>query len=281
MPSLTSYKGLQVLTPDPTGAGGLAIQNDFKQLVDWQPKCVWSQSADPTANDDEGDDFYPGSQWLRTNTTPPKLFVCLNSAAGAAVWQPILLSSAIGSTVQAWDADLDAYAGVAVAGLLARTGAGSAAARTLNGTTNEITVTNGNGVSGDPTFALASIVDLTGKTLNVRDSTFSIKDNADLTKILQFEVSAVTTGTTRTLTIQDASGTIYISGGADVPVADGGTGASTAAGARANLGTPKLRATTIFTSGGNWTKPSDLAHVVVEVGRFEFESRWGLRLWVL
>lgn len=94
MPTLTSYKGLQVLTPDPTGAGGLAIQNDFKQIVDWQPKSVWAQSADPTAGDDEGDDFFPGSCWLRTDTTPPKLFVCRSSAVGAAVWQPVLLKVA-------------------------------------------------------------------------------------------------------------------------------------------------------------------------------------------
>jgi len=91
MPSLTSYKGLQVLTPDPTGAGGLAIQEDFKTLVDWQPKSVWGQSADPTAGDDENDDFFPGSCWLRTNVTPPRLFVCQSSGVGAAVWRPVLL----------------------------------------------------------------------------------------------------------------------------------------------------------------------------------------------
>lgn len=91
MPSLTSYRGIQVLSPDPSGAGGLAIQNDLKQIVDWQPRSVWAQSADPAANDDEGDDFYPGSRWLRTNTSPPRLFVCQSSAAGAAVWKPVLL----------------------------------------------------------------------------------------------------------------------------------------------------------------------------------------------
>jgi len=92
MPSLTDYKGLDVVSPDPTGDGGLAIQNDFKSLVDWNPKSVWSQSADPTAGDDQGDNFYPGSMWLRTDTTPPKLFVCRSSALGAAVWTRIELT---------------------------------------------------------------------------------------------------------------------------------------------------------------------------------------------
>lgn len=91
MPSLTSYRGLQVVTPDPTGDGGLAIQNDLKSLVDWSPKSVWAQSTDPGVNDDSTQSFYPGSLWLRTDSSPSKLFVCQSSSAGAAVWKPVLL----------------------------------------------------------------------------------------------------------------------------------------------------------------------------------------------
>lgn len=91
MPTLVAYKGLQVVSPDPTGDGGLAIQNDFKTLVDWSPKCSWSQITDPGTSNDQAQDYYPGSLWLRTNTTPPKLFVCQSSAAGAAVWRELLL----------------------------------------------------------------------------------------------------------------------------------------------------------------------------------------------
>ncbi|MCA9058609.1 MAG: hypothetical protein KDA85_08920 [Planctomycetaceae bacterium] len=89
MPSLVNYHGLQVLSPDPTGDGGLAIQNDLKSLVDWSPKSVWNGSADPTAGDDENDDFFPGSFWLRTDTTPARLFVCQSSTASSAVWVPL------------------------------------------------------------------------------------------------------------------------------------------------------------------------------------------------
>ena len=56
MAALTAYRGLQVVTPNPTGDGGLAIQNDLKSLVDWSPKSVWAQTADPTASNDQRDD---------------------------------------------------------------------------------------------------------------------------------------------------------------------------------------------------------------------------------
>lgn len=65
---------------------------------------------------------------------------------------------------QASDADLTAIAGLSSAGLVARTGAGTAAARTVTGTANEITVTNGDGASGNPTMALAATFDISGKT---------------------------------------------------------------------------------------------------------------------
>lgn len=95
------------------------------------------------------------------------------------------LGLAIGSDVQAFDSDLSAIAGLSSGGLIARTGAGTAAARTIQAGTG-ITVTDGAGASADPSIAV------------------------------------------------DAS--VYRSGGTDVAIADGGTGSSTAAGARSNLG---------------------------------------------
>lgn len=65
------------------------------------------------------------------------------------------LGVAIGTNVQAWDTDLDALAGLSTAGLVARTGAGTVATRTITGPAAGITVTNGDGVSGNPTLALA------------------------------------------------------------------------------------------------------------------------------
>lgn len=49
-------------------------------------------------------------------------------------------------------------------GMVARTALNTTAARTVTGTSNEISVTNGDGVSGNPTLALASTFDISGKT---------------------------------------------------------------------------------------------------------------------
>jgi len=100
MTSLTSYRGIQVLDPDPIGDGGLAIQNDLKSLVDWSPKSVWDRSDDPIVDDDETEDFFPGSTWLNTTATPPRLFICESNATGAAVWIPVALQiSAIAAAI--------------------------------------------------------------------------------------------------------------------------------------------------------------------------------------
>lgn len=64
-----------------------------------------------------------------------------------------LAPAAIGVTVQAFDADLSAVAGLATNGLIARTGAGTAAVRSVASGTG-ITVTNGDGVAGNPTVAV-------------------------------------------------------------------------------------------------------------------------------
>ena len=60
----------------------------------------------------------------------------------------------IGTDVQAFDAELAAISGISANGLIARTSASTAAARTITGTAGQITVTNGDGVSGNPTLAL-------------------------------------------------------------------------------------------------------------------------------
>ncbi len=97
---------------------------------------------------------------------------------------------------------------------------GSAAITITAATPNALTI--GTGLSGTSytgasavTIAIDSTVAtltgsqvLTNKTLT--DSTTFFQDDLDNTKKLQFQLSGITTATTRTLTVQDASGTIAL-----------------------------------------------------------------------
>lgn len=56
-------------------------------------------------------------------------------------------------------------------GILVQTAADTFAGRSVAGTANEITITNGDGVAGSPTIGLASVVNLASKTLRLPSST--------------------------------------------------------------------------------------------------------------
>ena len=89
MTSLTNYHGLQVPSATP-GSGGAAISQNFQSLVDWHPLSQWAQAGNPTASDDQTQNYYPGSLWLNSSTN--ELFLCISSAPGAAVWQQVILA---------------------------------------------------------------------------------------------------------------------------------------------------------------------------------------------
>jgi hypothetical protein len=95
------------------------------------------------------------------------------------------LGLAIGTNVQAYDAELNAISALSTNGIIARTGAGTAASRTITGTTNVITVTNGDGASGNPTLTVGSLVARTDTnqsfTVAQRGSITALTDGATIT----------------------------------------------------------------------------------------------------
>ena len=77
-------------------------------------------------------------------------------AATAAAAQQAM-DTEVGVDVQAFDADLSAMAGLAANGMIARTGAGTASARTITAGAG-IIVANGDGVAGNPTIASTDVL---------------------------------------------------------------------------------------------------------------------------
>lgn len=83
---------------------------------------------------------------------PTTAFIAiLDQTAG--VYKEVSLASLLTSGL---DADLQAIAALTGTGILARTADGTWALRTITGTANRITVTNGNGVSGAPTIDIST-----------------------------------------------------------------------------------------------------------------------------
>ena len=122
--------------------------------------------------------------------------------------QRTTLGVAIGSQVQAYDAELAGLAGLSGTGVVAKTGAGTFAERTITGTASEITVTNGNGVSGNPTLSLPTGIDATkigGGGVTSGEFDFL----ADVTSLIQGQLDAKLPLAGGTLTgTHDAGGAI-------------------------------------------------------------------------
>lgn len=127
-----------------------------------------------------------------------------------------LQTSAIGTTVQGFDATLAALAAFNTNGILTQTAADTFAGRTLTGTTNQITVTNGNGVSGNPTLSLPA--DVVIPTIVTAPNTgLHILDTDASHDLIVKPGSNLTADRTLTVTTGDSNRTLDISA-ADVTV---------------------------------------------------------------
>lgn len=92
--------------------------------------------------------------WANRSLTQPAAGLTITNPAGVA-----------GNPTFALANDLAAVEGLATNGLATRTTTDTWTTRTITGTANEITSTNGDGVSGNPTLSLPSALTFTGKTV--------------------------------------------------------------------------------------------------------------------
>lgn len=77
------------------------------------------------------------------------------------------LGLTLGSQVQAYDVDLAALSSLTTTGLIVRTSNGTAATRSLTGSTNEILINNADGVSGDVSVTIGSNIPRLNASSNI------------------------------------------------------------------------------------------------------------------
>ena len=149
LPGMKVYTGSAWVIAYSSGAGLLQVANNLSDVA-----------STATSRTNLGLGTGDSPQFTAVNVGNASDTTVTRASAGviAVEGSNVLMASNIGASVQAYDAELQAISGLSANGLVTRTSSSTAAARTITGTTNVITVTNGDGVSGNPTLTTGSLV---------------------------------------------------------------------------------------------------------------------------
>ena len=226
--------GASTLTQD-----GMLMGNGTSAIT--AKKWKFNATVAPVVSDDNTAGYEVGSRWL--NTTAGREYVCISASTGAAVWVETTNTGSSSMIIKDEGTNIantphtalnfvgpgltasDAGSGVASvtfseAGLTLDNIGGTLSVS--KGGTGASALTSGNFVVGNgtgtvtttkvvPTGVVVGTTDtqtLTNKSLV--DATTFIIDDIDNTKKLQLQLSGITTATTRTLTVPDASDTLAV-----------------------------------------------------------------------
>lgn len=181
--------------------------------------------------------------WIAENATSGSYSLTVKTSGGTGVAIPsgqraVLVgdgTNVTGTVIQAYDPLITSYGSIGSNGLVARTGAGTVVPRTLTGTTNQVSVANGDGSSGNPTIGLPSALTAPG----------SVTTSSALTVLAGG--AAITGNSSVTGTLAVSAGLSVAAGGAAI------TGNSAVTGTFGVSGTTTLGTANITTAGVSGT----------------------------
>lgn len=153
---------------------------------------------------------------------------------------------------------LNAINDLSTTGIIARTGSGTVSVREITGTTNQITVTNGTGVSGNPTLSLPADV-IIPTIITVPNTGLHILDTNASHDLIIAAGSDLTGDRTLTITTGDSNRTLTLTGNATIS----GT----------NTGDQTITLTGDVTGSGTGSFVTTLATVNANVGSFGSASQ--------